>query len=198
MAKKKKSKEELDETLAPSTDEARAESPQPDLEAQLAEAREEAAKNWDLYLRSQAELDNYRKRVQRDRQDQLRFGNENLLRELLPVIDNLDRAVQHAKEASASSDGLLEGVEMTLNQLQQALGKFGVTPIVAQAEPFDPARHEAVGQLETAEQPPNTVAQELQKGYLLHERLLRPAMVMVAKAPEIRQPAADAEDNQPS
>lgn len=154
-----------------------------DPQAKLAEAEELARKNWDLYLRSQAELDNYRKRAQRDRQDLLKFSNENILRELLPVIDNLDRAVQHARDAEADSQGLLEGVEMTLGQFRRVLEKFQVTAFDALGEKFDPARHEAMGQYETSEYPPNVVAQELQKGYLLHDRLLRPAMVMIAKAP---------------
>jgi molecular chaperone GrpE len=154
-----------------------------DLEARLAEAEALANKNWDLYLRGQAELDNYRKRTQRERQDLLKFGNENILRELLPVIDNLNRAVQHAREGEEENQGLLEGVEMTLGQFQRVLEKFQVVPFDSLGEQFDPARHEAVGQLETSDFPPNAVAQELQKGYLLHERLLRPAMVMIAKAP---------------
>jgi molecular chaperone GrpE len=154
-----------------------------DLEARLAEAEALANKNWDLYLRGQAELDNYRKRTQRERQDLLKFGNENILRELLPVIDNLNRAVQHAREGEEENQGLLEGVEMTLGQFQRVLEKFQVVPFDSLGELFDPARHEAVGQLETSDFPPNAVAQELQKGYLLHERLLRPAMVMIAKAP---------------
>jgi len=197
LAKKKQKEQLQEEAVATET----AEQPQADalaeLEQKLAAAQEESGKNWDLYLRSQAELENYRKRVQRDRQDLLRYGNEHLLRELLPAIDNLDRAVQHAKEASESREGLLEGVEMTLNQFQRALEKFGVTPISAHGETFDPARHEAMGQLVTSDHPPNSVAQELQKGYLLHDRLLRPAMVMIAKAPEVPAKPNDTEDNQP-
>jgi molecular chaperone GrpE len=158
-----------------------------DLAARLAEADALATKNWDLYLRSQAELDNYRKRAQRERQDLLKFGNENILRELLPVIDNLDRAVQHAREVEGENLGLLEGVEMTLGQFQRVLEKFQVIPFNSLGELFDPARHEAVGQMETGDHPPNAVAQELQKGYLLHERLLRPAMVMIAKAPAVTE-----------
>lgn len=168
-----------------------------ELEAQLAAAREETSKNWDLYLRSQAELENYRKRVQRDRQDLLKFGNENILRELLPVIDNLDRAVAHAREAGdQDQQGLLEGVEMTLGQFHKVLDKFHVTPINALGEPFDPARHEAMGQFQTSDYPPNTVAQELQKGYLLHDRLLRPAMVMIASAPPAEAAATNDEPSE--
>jgi len=160
--------------------------------AKLTEAEELANKNWDLYVRSQAELENYRKRAQRDRQDLLKFGNENILRELLPVIDNLDRAVQHARETEGDNQGLIQGVEMTLGQFSRVLEKFQVIPFDSLGEMFDPARHEAMGQYETSDYPPNAIAQELQKGYLLHDRLLRPAMVMIAKAPA----AAETTQNQ--
>jgi len=155
----------------------------PSPEEALAASQAEVQKNWDLYLRARADLDNYRKRAQREKEDLSRFANENLLREILPVMDNLERALEHARQGEGSGDGLLQGVEMTLGQFQRVLDKFGVTPVSAVGEPFDPARHEALGQVESAEHPPNTVVQELQKGYLLNERLLRPAMVMVAKAP---------------
>ncbi|RME33247.1 MAG: nucleotide exchange factor GrpE, partial [Deltaproteobacteria bacterium] len=153
-------------------------------EAELEAAREEARKNWDLYLRSQADLENYRKRMQREKQDLARFANESLLREFLPVIDNLQRAVDHAREQQNDSGALLEGVQMTLDQFARTLEKFGVTPIEAAGQAFDPAVHEAMGQVVSEDLPPNHVAQELQKGYRLHDRLLRPALVMVSKAPE--------------
>jgi len=156
---------------------------QPTPEEALAASQAEVQKNWDLYLRSRADLENYRKRAQREKEDLSRFANENLLREILPVMDNLERALEHARQGEGSSDGLLQGVEMTLGQFQRVLEKFGVIPVAAAGEAFDPARHEALGQVESAEHPPNTVVQELQKGYLLNDRLLRPAMVMVAKAP---------------
>lgn len=156
----------------------------------LEEAREEARRNYDLYLRAAAELDNYRKRAQREREDLAKFANEKILREMLPVIDNLERAVEHARQDGDKGGSLLEGVEMTLVQFGKVLEKFSVVPVNSVGEPFDPARHEAMGQIESAEHPPNTVAQELQKGYLLHERLLRPSLVMVTRAPAA--PAKDA------
>ncbi len=196
MAKKKVSKQqENEETIEAAVEEqpvASEESPATAEEAgvdELAAAREEAGKNWDLYLRSQAEMENFRKRMQRDKQDALRFANEGILREILPVIDNLDRAVEHARDNDAEGEGLLEGVQMTLEQFARTLEKFGVKPVTALGEPFDPACHEAMGQLETAEQAPNSVAKELQKGYMLNDRLLRPALVMIAKPPEVE--AAD-------
>jgi len=156
---------------------------EPGLEEELAASREEAEKNKDLYLRARADLENYRKRTQRDKEELVRFANENMLREVLPVLDNLERAVDHARQSEGGGEGLLEGVEMTLSQFQKALEKFGVTPFSAVGEAFDPSRHEAMGQLESSEHPPNTVVQELQKGCMLNDRLLRPALVMVAKAP---------------
>lgn len=153
----------------------------PSLEEQLAARSEEAKKNWDLYLRERADLENFRKRAQRDKEDLARFANEKFLREILPVLDNLERAVEHARQNQGGGEGLLEGVEMTLNQFQRILEKFGATPFESVGTAFDPSRHEAIGQVESAEHEPNAVAQELQKGYLLNERLLRPAMVMVAK-----------------
>ncbi|TYO96817.1 molecular chaperone GrpE [Geothermobacter ehrlichii] len=154
------------------------------LQDELTAAKDEARKNWDLYLRSQADMENFRKRMQREKQEMARFANEGLLRELLPVMDNLQRAVDHAREEQAEATALLEGVEMTLSQFARTLEKFGVTPVEAIGKPFDPSCHEAMGQVVSEEVPPNTVAQELQKGYRLHDRLLRPALVMVSKAPE--------------
>jgi molecular chaperone GrpE len=161
----------------------------PSLEQELAASRAETQKNWDLYLRSRADLENFRKRTQREKEDLARFANEKILREVLPVVDNLERALDHARKEDQGVEGLLQGVEMTLDQLQKALEKFGVTPVDALGAPFDPAFHEAVGQIESAECPPNSVAQQLQKGYLLNDRLLRPALVMVAKAPPASEPA---------
>lgn len=165
---------------------------QPSVEDALAASQAEVQKNWDLYLRARADLENYRKRAQREKEDLSRFANENLLREILPVMDNLERALDHARQGSGETSGLVQGVEMTLSQFQRVLEKFGVTPIVSLGTLFDPARHEALGQLESIDQAPNTVVQELQKGYLLNDRLLRPAMVMVAKAPPA---AADPQNN---
>lgn len=156
------------------------------LKIDLAQAQEEARTHKEQYLRTLADMENLRKRTQREKEDLSKFANENILREILPVMDNLERAVEHAEQAD---NGLLEGVKMTLTQFSQVLSRFGVTPIEALGQPFDPALHQAMGQLETADQPVNSVAQQLQKGYQLNERLLRPAFVMVAKAPP--EPAAD-------
>jgi molecular chaperone GrpE len=153
------------------------------LRQELAEAKEEAGKNWDLYLRERADLENARKRHQRDREEAIRFANDRLLREMIPVLDNLERAVGHAEQGDDDSQGLLEGVNMTINQFRKVLEDFGVKPINALGEDFDPNLHQAMGHVETTDQAPNTVTSEFQKGYLLNDRLLRPSLVMVARAP---------------
>lgn len=182
----KKKKHEQDETAATNqqAQEAAAtaaEEAQPSAQEALAESRAEAQKNWDLYLRERAELENYRKRMQREKEDLARFANENLLREMLPILDNLERAVAHAEQEQEG--GLLEGVQMTLEQFRKTLERLGVVPVAAIGEPFSPDCHEAMGQLESSEHAPNTIVQEMQKGYTLNDRLLRPALVMIAKAP---------------
>ena len=159
----------------------------PEQEAQipadpLAEAQAEAAKNWDLFLRERAELENFRKRTQRDKEEFRIFTRKELLLEVLPVLDNLERALDHAGQ-SGEGQGLLEGVTMTVVQFRKVIEDFGARPMTTIGAPFDPNLHQAMGQLETAGQPPGTVVSEYQKGYLLHERLLRPALVVVAKAP---------------
>lgn len=153
-----------------------------DFEAQLGEAKAAAARNWDLYLRERADLENFRKRSQREKEDAIRFANDRLLKEIVPVLDNLERAVEHAGD-KGDDQGLLEGVTMTIGMFRKVLEDFGVKPIEAVGKVFDPNLHQAMGQMETDEHPPNAVSVELQKGYLLHDRLLRPSLVMVAKPP---------------
>ena len=148
----------------------------------LQAALTEAADNKDLYLRALADLENYRKRAQREKEDAMRFANDNILRNIIPVLDNLERAIEHARTSTDDQGGLFEGVEMTLDQFHKVLESSGVTPIEAMDQMFDPNFHQAMGQIPTGDQPPNTVVQELQKGYLLNSRLLRPSMVMVATA----------------
>ncbi len=182
----KKNKHEQDEAVtanlgAQEEDLPASEETQPAVETALAECRAEAQKNWDLYLRERAELENYRKRMQREKEDLGRFANESLLREILPILDNLERAVAHAEQEQEG--GLLEGVQMTLEQFRKTLERFGVVPVAAIGEPFSPEFHEAMGQMESSEHAPNTIVQEMQKGYTLNARLLRPALVMIAKVP---------------
>ena len=155
-----------------------------DLEEALAAKGLEAANNWDKFLRERADLENYRKRVQKEKEEILKYGNESFILEILPALDNLERAVSHAGEGSA----VIDGVKITMSMLLSTLKKFGVTPLeIPPGAPFDPAFHQAMGQVPTSEQEPNTVVAELQKGYLLNERLLRPAMVTVAIAPKTEE-----------
>jgi len=153
-----------------------------ELQEQLTQVQNETEVHKEQYLRTLAEMENLRKRTQRDKEELAKYANESILREILPVIDNLERAVEHAEQAE-SNEGLFEGVQMTLTQFSQLLNKFGVEPVEALGQPFDPAYHQAMGQLESAEHPVNTVIQQMQKGYQLNKRLLRPAFVMLAKAP---------------
>lgn len=165
---------------------------QDDLPQQLAALQEEKQRLHEQYLRTLAEMDNLRKRTIREKEDVTRFANEGILREILPVIDNLERAVEHAATADQNG-GLFEGVRMTLSQFSQVLKRFGVEAVETVGKPFDPAYHQAMGQLESADHPVNTVIVEMQKGYQLNDRLLRPAFVLLAKSPaETEQ--ADAED----
>lgn len=189
MAKKSKKQDtpELETTTEASegmvNEEAEAVDPLTKMNNEIEAARTEANNNWDLYLRERADMENLRKRHQREKEDALRFANDRLLKEMVPVLDNLERAVDHAEQGSDDSQGLLEGVNMTINQFRKALEDFGVKPIKALGMNFDPNLHQAMGQVESTEQAPNTVAAEFQKGYLLHDRLLRPSLVMVAKPP---------------
>jgi molecular chaperone GrpE len=148
------------------------------------EATEKSAnENYDRYLRQVAELDNFKRRASREKEEAIRFANETLVRDLLPVVDNLERAIAHSKGES-NGKPLIEGVEMVLRGLFDVLAKYGVIQVSALGEPFDPGKHEAMAQVESGTHPPNTVVEEYHKGYLLRDRLLRPALVSVAKAPE--------------
>jgi molecular chaperone GrpE len=148
-----------------------------ELETALAAREALAAENWDKFLRERADLENYRKRVQKEKEEILRYGNESVLQEILPAVDNLERALEHAD----SQDPVITGVKMTLDMLLAALRKFNVTPVEsAPGTPFDSALHQAMCQVPETGQQPNTIVQVMQKGYLLNERLLRPAMVSVA------------------
>jgi molecular chaperone GrpE len=152
-----------------------------ELEAARDKAQQEAKENYDRFLRVSADFDNYKKRVAKEKADLTRYGNEELIKALLPVIDNLERALEHAVGAGEQG-GILEGVEMTLQQFLQILKRFGISPIAATGERFDPTRHEAVMERATAEHDPGHVVLEVEKGYLLNDRLVRPAKVVVAKA----------------
>jgi len=150
-------------------------------QALVAKADEVRALN-DRYLRLAAEFENYKRLAQRDQREQTKFANENILKELLPIVDNLQRAVDFSKSATGC-DQLIEGVQLTLKQFLETLSKFGIKQITSVGEPFDPSRHQAVATIASNDQPEHTIIQEHQPGYLLHDRMLRAAMVTVAAAP---------------
>ena len=150
-----------------------------ELQLALAAKAEEVTGLNDKYLRLAAEFDNYKRLAQRDQRDQIRFGNEHLLKELLPVVDNLERAIKSSREG-AGSDVLIQGVDLTLKQLTGALTKFYVVPVETISRPFDPATHQSVTSVASDTVPEQHVVDEFQRGYLLHDRILRAAMVSVS------------------
>jgi molecular chaperone GrpE len=150
------------------------------LRKELEEKEKEAKDNLDRFLRVAADLENYKKRAAREKEDYLKFANEDLIKAILPAIDNLERAVNHSEKA-VDLQSLVAGVKLTIQQLLQSLNKFGLSSIESVGKPFDPAVHEAMMVVETDQHEPNQVVEEFHKGYLLHERLIRPAGVSVSK-----------------
>jgi molecular chaperone GrpE len=153
-----------------------------DLKKRLEEKEKEAKENLDRLLRVAADLENYKKRASREKEDWTKFANEDLIKSILPFIDNLERAVDHAEKVT-DTGVLIEGIKLTLQQIHQALNRFGLTSFESVGKPFDPARHEAMLVVETNQHEPDQVVDEFQRGYLLNERLLRPATVSVSKSP---------------
>ena len=147
----------------------------------LEEARAKADENWELALRTKAEMDNLRKRTERELENAHKYALEKFAGELLAVRDSLEMGVQAAGDAEAQQ--LKEGSELTLKMLTQVMEKFGIEMVDPAGEKFDPERHQAMSMQEAADVEPNTVVAVMQKGYTLNDRLLRPAMVMVSKAP---------------
>jgi len=150
-------------------------------EDELAEARRVAAEHLDRALRAQAELENVRRRLERDLQNAHKFALERFVSELLPVKDSLELGLAASAEKGASPASIAEGIELTLRMLEQALEKFGITVVDPAGEPFDPEFHQAMTMQESDTAESGTVLTVVQKGYLLNERLVRPAMVIVAK-----------------
>jgi molecular chaperone GrpE len=151
------------------------------LRSQLELLQSEVTSARDRALRERADLENYKKRVARDKDEAVRFANEKVFRDLLPIIDNLHRAIEHARMAGEDS-ALVEGLNLVLRQFADTLERHGVAPVNALDTTFDPSRHEAIGHIES-EHPSNTVLGEHQRGYTLNDRLLRPALVTVSKGP---------------
>ena len=161
--------------------------PEPLTSAQLEDLKNRAAKaddNWARLLRATADLENFKKRAAREREEAIRFANESLLKKLVPVLDNFDMAVAAANQSQASAaQSLQTGVSMIHQQLRSALLESGLEEVDAAGKTFDPNWHEAVSQQETTEAPEGQVLQQLRKGYKLRERLIRPATVVVARKP---------------
>ena len=159
-----------------------ADAPRP-LEADIEDLRRQGEDRQDKLLRALAETDNVRRRAQRDREELLKYATESLIRDLIPVLDNLDRALTAGRGTSGAAT-VVEGVELIQRELLRVLEKNGLTRYSAVGHPFDPTRHEAIARIVSAEQPPNTVVAETAPGYMLHGRLLRAALVVVAAAPD--------------
>jgi molecular chaperone GrpE len=162
-----------------------------DLKARAAKADE----NWDKFLRAAAELDNYRKRVAREKEELARYTSERVVSALLPVLDNLERAIDAAQKHGADNALLLDGITQVYSQFRRSLGEFGLQDVIANAgHPFDPNLHEAVSHIESGEHPEGHVVEQLQRGYKLAERLLRPARVVVSKgSPDVAGQGTEAE-----
>ena len=182
-------REEDLEVKSPDTDD-RAEQPAAsgqsveELSRELEQKTGEAAAANEKYLRTYADFENYRKRMQRDLADFRKYANEQFALELLTVVDHLGLALKHAGESEGTAKGMQQGVEIVYKQLRDVLEKFGVKQFASEGAPFDPARHDAMMQVVTDEVPENTVVHVMQDGYLYHEKVLRHAKVGVSKRPD--------------
>jgi len=158
--------------------------PLKEMEARLESLEKEGKESYDRFLRVSAEFENYKKRAAREMNDFRKFANESFIKAMLPVVDNLDRAIESSSNDDHAQNSVLEGVNMTLKEILKVFEQFNVKPFESLGKAFDPALHQAVMQEETNDHPENTVLNELQKGYMMHDRLLRPAMVVVSKTKE--------------
>ncbi len=169
-------------------DEAEAAS-RPETEDPLAEAKAEAARMKEQWIRTAADFDNFRKRTRRELEDARKSGREELLKELLPIFDNLERAIQSSQRAQ-DVKAVAEGLQMIVRQFVDTLGRVGIAKVETVGKQFDPTVHEAIQQVESEDQPPGTVVAEVQPGYIQGDRLVRAAMVVVAK----QKASSDARD----
>ncbi len=152
------------------------------LETQLAEAQAKADDNWDQLVRTRAEMENIRRRSERELANAHKYALEKFAQELLPVIDSMEMGVAAAMDENADVSKLREGTEMTLKMFETAIEKFGIKGVHPHGEAFNPEHHQAMTMIDSSEHEPNTIIDVMQKGYLLNERLVRPAMVVVASA----------------
>jgi len=169
--KRDSNKEDITDTIDPIND----------VEEKIESLKKEAAENHDRMLRMAAEFENYKKRAAREMNDFRKFANENFVKAMLPVVDNLDRAIESSSNDKHANTSVVEGVTMTLKEILKVFEEFNVKPFESLGKTFDPSLHQAVMQEEGEKYPDNTVLKELQKGYMIHDRLLRPAMVVVSK-----------------
>ena len=149
---------------------------------ELAKVTQQAQENWDKFVRTQAELENLKRRADKDVQDARKFGLERFAKELLPVADSLELGLSVESSDNPEVEKLREGMELTLKQLLSSFDKFQIVPVDPEGEKFNPEQHQAMAMQPTDQAEPNTVIKVYQKGYLLNGRLLRPAMVVVAQA----------------
>ena len=151
-----------------------------EIQAELETEKQEAKETYDRFLRVSAEFENYKKRSAREMDDLRKYSNQSLILEMLAVVDNLERALSSSNGSSSNDKCMADGVNLTLKEILKVFKKFNVKPIESIGQPFDPNFHQAMMQEETDDYPENTVITELQKGYMIHDRLLRPSMVVVA------------------
>lgn len=151
-----------------------------EMEAKLKTAQEESKQTYDRLLRVSAEFENHKKRSAREMEEFRKFANESLIKEMLLVVDNLERAINSSSNAEQANSGLVQGVDITLKEILKIFEKFNVKPVESLKKRFDPSFHQAVMTEETDDYTEHTVINELQKGYMMHDRLLRPAMVVVS------------------
>jgi molecular chaperone GrpE len=181
MLKRSKDENEAAENFAPEDAADAGVTLEPESDPEVTGLRAEVADLKDKYLRTLAEAENTRKRIRQQSEDSVRLQREGFLRDLLPIVDNLERAIEAAR-AGGEKTPIVEGVEMVLRSLLDFLKSHGVTQLSAVGQPFDPQRHEAVDHVESSQHPPNTVINEFHRGYQIGDRTLRPARVTVAKA----------------
>ncbi|MBC8258684.1 MAG: nucleotide exchange factor GrpE [SAR324 cluster bacterium] len=174
--------QKLEEVIETETSGEQSEQPDTELtgEELLVEERSRSKKMEDRYLRVNAEFDNYKKRMIRENSDRLKYFNLDLIRELLPSLDNLERAISHAKSENNDVESMIEGLEMVNKMTHEVFEKYGVSRVETVGEVFDPNIHQAVGVVESDSIPENHVVEECLGGYLLHDRIIRPAMVRVS------------------
>ena len=155
---------------------------------ELEQAKTRAAENWDKFVRLQAEFENFKKRMHKEQSESLKYAQLPVLREVIGIMDNFERAVEHARNnPTPELEGIISGIDMVIQQMGNAFEKFGMTRIKSLGEAFDPTCHEAMSIKETDEVPENQVVEEFQPGYTLHDRVVRPAMVVVSKKPTTQE-----------